>query len=115
MDVNEFVANARAVRDTLSSLLGQDPASIAAQAASPAGLAFGSQLGLLNTLAAQLPQGDPSLTNAADVPAPSIQAAAAGSVQAKAQPEAAVRTGPSYRLIKKSGNAAINQSPVRAK
>ncbi|CEM20967.1 unnamed protein product [Vitrella brassicaformis CCMP3155] len=108
MDVNQFVANARAVKDSLVLLLDQDPATIAAQ--------LGSVAPLLCTLTSRLQQGGPSLTSTGAVDAPkSTTEVAAASGSADTEPQAPVDTGgPSYRLIHRSGNnPPVGQVPAR--
>ncbi|CEM27679.1 unnamed protein product [Vitrella brassicaformis CCMP3155] len=122
MDVNQFVANARTVKDSLALHLDQDPATIAAQASSPVGLALSYQLGsvacLLDTLPPKLQQREPSLASAVAVDAPTSTtdaAAAAASGAAHTEPQAPVASGPSYRLIHRRGNPppVNNQGPAR--
>ncbi|CEL98541.1 unnamed protein product [Vitrella brassicaformis CCMP3155] len=130
MDVSQFVANAQAVKDSLvhlqpiqdriiarlSRLLEQDAASIAAQASSPEAWVLNHQLGsmasLLNALTTQLEQGEPGLAGAVDALTPTTEAAAAAGPQHTEALAPAV-AGPSYRLIHKSGNAPIHQTPAR--
>ncbi|CEM27696.1 unnamed protein product [Vitrella brassicaformis CCMP3155] len=119
MDVNQFVAKARAVKDSLALLLDQDPATIAAQASSPVGLALSYQLGsvacLLDTLPLKLQQREPSLASAVAVDAhTSTTEVAAASGASDTEPQAPVVSGPSYRLIHRSGNPPpVNQGPAR--
>ncbi|CEM14136.1 unnamed protein product [Vitrella brassicaformis CCMP3155] len=111
----QFVANARAVKDSLALLLDQDAATVAAQASSPEAWLVNHQLGsiapLLSTLTTRLQQGGPSLASAVAVDAPnSTTEAAAASGAAHTKPQAAVASGPSYRLIHRSGNPPpVNQ------
>ncbi|CEM27694.1 unnamed protein product [Vitrella brassicaformis CCMP3155] len=119
MDVNQSVANARAVKDSLALLLDQDPATIAAQASSPEAWLVNHQLGsiapLLSTLTSRLQQGGPSPTStvAVDAHTATTDAAAAASGAAYTEPQARVVSGPSYRLVHQSGNPPpVNQGPA---
>ncbi|CEL96796.1 unnamed protein product [Vitrella brassicaformis CCMP3155] len=110
MDVNQFVANARSVKDSLVLLLDQDPATVAAQ--------LGSIAPLLSTLTTRLQQGGPTLTSAVVVDAPtSTTEAAAATGAAHTEPRAPVNTGgPSFRRIHTTGNPPpvnVNQGPAR--